>query len=92
LGPAFDASSAPATIDGTADFLTGYTWDALSRITRIQQQGQQGGNAVAEKRVDFQHNALGQFTLIRRYNDLDGQNEHLVAQSTFTVTVHRHQS
>jgi YD repeat-containing protein len=40
LGPAFDASSAPATSDGTPGFLTGYTWDGLSRITRIEQRGQ----------------------------------------------------
>ncbi len=77
-------TSLAATIDNTADFVTTYAWDAGSRITRIEQQGQQGGNPVAEKRVDFQYNALGQFTLIRRYNDLDGQVSDLVAESTFS--------
>jgi YD repeat-containing protein len=42
---------------------------------------------VAEKRVDFQYNALGQFTLIRRYNDLDGQPGDLVAESSFSYDV-----
>ncbi len=38
---------------------------------------------MGEKRVVLQYDALGQFTLIRRYNDLDGQAGDLVAESAF---------
>ncbi len=34
-----------------------YTYDALHRLTRLDQAGQSGGNVVAEKRVDFAYNA-----------------------------------
>jgi hypothetical protein len=34
---------------GTADLKNTYTFDGLKRMTRVDQQGQTGGNTVAEK-------------------------------------------
>ncbi|QGJ68577.1 RHS repeat-associated core domain protein [Planctomycetales bacterium 10988] len=86
LTQTFDAvgnrTSLSATVDSTLDFLTTYTYDDLHRLTRVTQQGQSGGNAVAEKRVDFAYNALGQFTTITRFSDLAGSNE--VVESVYT--------
>ena len=42
-----------AVIDGDDDFVTDYVYDNLGRIDSIKQQGQAGGNSVAEKYVDF---------------------------------------
>jgi YD repeat-containing protein len=41
-----------------------------------------GGNVVADKRIDFAYNALGQFTSLTRYQSTGTSN--LVATSTFT--------
>jgi RHS repeat-associated protein len=43
-----------------------------------------GGNAVAEKRVDFAYNAAGQYTSIVRYKDLSGGGGDLAAETSFT--------
>jgi hypothetical protein len=62
-----------ATIDTTADFVNQYTYDALHRMTRIEQSGQSGqsgGNAVAEKRIDLSYDAASQWQTITRYADL----------------------
>ena len=58
------------SIDGTADYLNTYSYDSLGNETRVTQQGQAGGDAVAEKRVDMNYNADGQFTSIDTYADL----------------------
>ena len=63
------------------DFLTSFTFDDLNRMIRIEQEGQSGGNAVAEKRVDLEYNAAGQFTTIVRYKDLDGGSSNIVADT-----------
>lgn len=52
-------------------------------MTRVDQQSN-GGNSVAEKRVDFSYNALGQFTTIARYKDIDGGSTNEVATSSFS--------
>ena len=49
-----------AEIDGTGDFENTYSYDALLRLTRIEQDGQSGGASVSEKRVDLAYNAAGQ--------------------------------
>ncbi len=72
------------SIGGTADFLNTYTYDALDRLTRVDQVGQSGGNSVAEKRVDLAYNAIGQFTSIARYKDTDGGTTNEVATSAYT--------
>ena len=59
-----------ATIGGTADFVNDYSYDYLDRVTRIEQHGASGGNAVAEKRVDFTYDAASQWDAITRYADL----------------------
>jgi RHS repeat-associated protein len=70
---AFNAASLmtqlTATIGSTADFKNTYAYDDLNRLTQLLQQGQSGGNAVAVKRVDFDYNAAGQYTQLRRYQD-----------------------
>jgi RHS repeat-associated protein len=71
-----------AEIGGTADFKNDYTYDNLSRLTQIIQQDVSGGNVVADKRVDFAYNALGQYTSIARYQSTGTSNH--VATSTYT--------
>jgi hypothetical protein len=39
------------------DLKNTYTFDNLGRMTRVDQAGVAGGNAVAEKRADFASNA-----------------------------------
>ena len=59
-----------ATIDGTDDFLNSYAYDATGRLVRVEQSGVTGGNAVAEKRVDFTYDSSGRTSTIIRYADL----------------------
>lgn len=47
--------------------------DALHRMTRIEQLGVTGGNAVAEKRIDLTYDAVSQWQTITRYGDLDAE-------------------
>ena len=88
LTSAYDANgnrtSLSAEIDSTGDFLNTYSYDALNRLTRVDQEGQTGGNTVNEKRVDFQYNALGQYTEIARFNDTAGGTANEIATSTYT--------
>jgi hypothetical protein len=63
-----DRTSLSATINGTADFLNNYSFDADQRLTAVEQQAQSGGNAVAPKQFDLNYNALGQFTSAWDYN------------------------
>ena len=64
-------------VDNAAGLLNQYQYDDLNRITRITQAGQSGGNAVAEKRVDFEYDLVfkkfkNRFAEITRYADLAG--------------------
>ena len=54
-----------------------FTYDELDRVTRITQ----GGNGVAQKRVDFDYDAASQMTSASRYADLAGTQ--LVAGSDY---------
>ncbi len=63
-----DRISLAATVNGTADSLNNYTFDADQRLTDETQQGQSGGNGVAPKQITFGFNPLGQFTSIARYD------------------------
>ena len=82
----FDANgnrtSLSATIGGTADFANTYTFDKLNRMTRVQQTGQTGGNAVATKRVDFAYDAASRPQTIKRYADTAATK--LAVQTTYT--------
>ncbi len=75
LNKSYDAANRRLTLSAsvgtTADFENSYTHDALGRTTQLVQQGQSGGNAVAEKLVDFSYNAVGQFTTLDRYQSAD---------------------
>jgi hypothetical protein len=42
-----------------------------------------GGNAVAEKLVDFTYNAAGRWDTITRYKDLDGGSGNLGMAGTY---------
>jgi YD repeat-containing protein len=68
--------SVAATIGSTADFKNESTYDYLNRLTALSQQGQSGGNAVAEKLVQFAYNAAGQFTQLKRWEDVTGATKH----------------
>jgi len=73
-----------ATVGGTADFVIDYEYDYLDRLTQIEQHGVQGGNAVAEKRVDFTYDgATGQYAATTRYKDLDGGSGNVVMTGTY---------
>lgn len=75
-------TSLSATRGGTNDFLNLYTYDNLSRLTRVDQTGN-GGATVANKRADFEYNAVSEFTKItRQVKPSSTWNE--VATSTFT--------
>ena len=71
-----------AKVGGTNDFVNDYTYDNTGRLTQLTQQGQ-GGNAVAEKRVDFGYNADSQFDTIARYKDMNGGSTNEVATSDY---------
>jgi RHS repeat-associated protein len=88
LSATYDAhgnrTSLAAKLAGTDDFKTNYTFDALHRMTRIEQTGQSGGNTVAEKRIDLAYNAAGLFTEIVRYKDTDGGSANEVATAGYS--------
>jgi YD repeat-containing protein len=83
---AFDAagnrSSLSATIGDDDDFFNEYFYDNLNRMTRVEQSGQEGGNAVAEKRINFAYDVSGQWASITRYANLAGTQ--LVAETSYT--------
>ncbi len=85
LASAFDAlgnrTSLGATIASTADFQNSYLYDGFGRTATIEQTGATGGDAVADKRVDFTYNADGTFSTIDRYSDLTATS--LVAASGY---------
>jgi RHS repeat-associated protein len=70
-----------ATIGGTQDSLNTYSYDTLNREVSVSQQGQTGGNAVADKLVDFGLDAAGDLSSVDRYSDLAGTS--LVASSAY---------
>jgi RHS repeat-associated protein len=76
LNQTFDAASRRtslfATLGATADFKNDFGYDALNRLTTITQQGQAGGNTVAEKRIDFKYLADGRTSEINRFADVAG--------------------
>jgi len=63
-------TSTAATVGANADFVNTYAFDDLYRTTRVTQSGQNGGNAVAEKRVDLDFDISGQRESVSRYADL----------------------
>ncbi|HEX7446321.1 MAG TPA: hypothetical protein VF306_02180 [Pirellulales bacterium] len=65
-----DRTSLSATIAGVKDFLNSYSYDTLSRLTSIAQQGQSGGNAVNPKTVDFVLDGIGDITQIYRMDSV----------------------
>jgi YD repeat-containing protein len=67
-----DRTQLKAMIGTTTDFLNDYVYDGLSRLTQVKQHGVAGGNAVADKRVDFTYDALSRFDTIKRFEDLAG--------------------
>ena len=75
-------TSFSAAIDGTADFINGYIYDAMLRLTDVTQHGVGGGNAVAPKHVHLEYTDAGQLEYVRRYESLDDSN--VVAQSHYT--------
>ena len=58
-----------ATIDGTPDFVDDYTYDSPGRVVTVTERGVTGGNAVAQKEIDFTYNDAGQIASIDRYQD-----------------------
>jgi YD repeat-containing protein len=52
-----------------------------NRVTSIRQHGVTGGNAVAEKRIDFSYDGLGQYATVTTYANLAGTQ--LVSTATY---------
>ncbi len=69
------------TIGSTTDAVTDYTYDDLGRVMSIQQHGATGGNAVAEKRIDFTYDDAGLYATIVTYANLAGTQ--LVSTATY---------
>jgi YD repeat-containing protein len=69
---ASDRTQVKATVGGAADFVNDYLYDNLHRLTQIKQHGAAGGNAMAEKRVDFAYDVLSRFSTITSYEDSAG--------------------
>ncbi len=65
------------SIDGVLTGTTNYQYDKLNRLLRIDQSGLN----VAEKRVDFTYNPLGQTESLTRFSDLAGNQK--LATSTY---------
>ena len=57
--------------------------DDLHRLTKTEQTEAASSNAVADTRVDFEYNAIGQFATIARYSDLAGGSTNEVATTTY---------
>ena len=70
-----------ATVNGKADFVTTFEYDAENRLVAVRQTGQ-GGNAVADKYVTFAYAPNGALETIVRYESLDSSA--LVAVSRYT--------
>jgi RHS repeat-associated protein len=79
-----DVTQTSCTIGGTADYVIEYTYNALGLVTSMRQHGVTGGDAVAEKRIDFTYDALGQYATIVYYSDIDGGTANLVMTATYT--------
>ena len=71
-----------ATVGGTDDFVNAYSFNNLGRLTRLTQDDQ-GGYAVAEKRIDFAYDAAGRAGTITRYANLAGTQEVITGSYTF---------
>jgi len=56
-----------ATIDGVADFVEDYGYDAEGRVVSVLRHGVAGGNAVAEQRLELAYDAAGRLTSLDRY-------------------------
>ena len=63
-------SSLSATIAGMPDFLNTDSYNTLSQLDLIDQQGQTGGNAVAPKSIYFGLDAIGDINEIDRANSV----------------------
>jgi RHS repeat-associated protein len=70
--PLGDRLTQSATIAGTADFLNNYTYNNDQELTTVTQQGQNGGDVISPKEIDYAFNAIGQFTDVWDYNTLSG--------------------
>jgi RHS repeat-associated protein len=72
VGPGIYRQKRRSRIGRATGFVSAYQYDDLGRMTQVTQESQSGGNLVAEKRVDFTYNPLGQFTSVTRYSDVAG--------------------
>lgn len=66
------------SINGGEGAATAYVYDALNRLTQLTQSGP----GLADKRVDFTYNALGQYAAVNRFSNLAGTQ--LVVGSDYT--------
>ncbi len=80
------------------DYANNYYYDALNRLTQVDQSAMGGvtPHGVAEKRVNLQYNALGQYTFVNRFENLSATNPALRSVYTYdkanrlTELAHRH--
>jgi len=72
-----------AKIGSTDDYVNTCTYDNLGRVVQITQHGVSGGNAVAEKRIDFGYSDDSTRATISRLADLAGIEAVAVTESIF---------
>ena len=65
-------TSVATSVGTNDDYVNTYSYDNLGRITQITQDGVTGGNAVAEKRIDYAYSDDATRTTISRFADLGG--------------------
>jgi len=65
-------TSVAAKVGETDDYVNSYAYDNPDKISRITQDSVSGGNAVAEKRVDFGYSDDATRATVARFADLAG--------------------
>lgn len=66
------ASSGSALGSATKDYKNTYVYNAAGQLDYLTQQGQSGGNTVAEKYVDYAYDSEGALSTVTRYKALAG--------------------
>ena len=74
-------TSTKATVGGTADYKTVYTYNGRNLLESIEQDSQAGGNAVAYKRADYIYDVENQLDQLNRFESTGVSD--LVASTSF---------
>ena len=67
--PAGERTEMAATINGTADFVDDYAYNAAGQVISVTEYGVTGGDAVANQEITLAYNQAGELTTVDRYQD-----------------------